>query len=124
MSIETAIKLRTASQKAAMSSPEPWETISERRRDQWIRMSKALNESGERIVSVAELQIQRMSLIAFRDQHAATVVNIQINQRNGDVTEQQIDEWRQNGMDNWKQRYPRAAEMIDRITALIGDDAT
>lgn len=87
-------------------------------------MSKALNESGERIVSVAELQIQRMSLIAFRDQHAATVVNIQINQRNGDVTEQQIDEWRQNGMDNWKQRYPRAAEMIDRITALIGDDAT
>lgn len=41
-----AMILREASQMAGISGPESWDDISERRREQWNRIAKALFDNG------------------------------------------------------------------------------
>jgi len=77
----------------------------------------------QRIVAVADLRAQRAGLIMFRERITTITVTNRANRREGDFTESDIDKWSDDARDQWNRDYPAIAEQIDRITALIGDEA-
>lgn len=50
---ETAMRLRSWSQKAGISNGEPWEEISERRKEQWRQLARQCEQDGQ-VITDAE----------------------------------------------------------------------
>lgn len=52
---ETAMRLRSWSQKAGISNGEPWEEISDRRKEQWRQLARQCEQDGQVITAAARV---------------------------------------------------------------------